>query len=61
MYIIMGERVFDNSAGLLGSESLISIFYRYGRHGGFGFQSSWGCAAKVLEILDNALLHTGAT
>ena len=53
--------IFDNSAGLLGAESLISIFYRYGRHGGIGFQSSWGCAAKVLEILDNALSHTGAT
>lgn len=31
------------------------IAFTMDRHDGFGFQSSWGCALKVLEILDEAL------
>ncbi|CAA7257300.1 unnamed protein product [Cyclocybe aegerita] len=34
-------------------EGRIPVVHNYG-HGGFGFQSSWGCADKVLELLGDA-------
>ncbi|KAF9486248.1 D-amino-acid oxidase [Pholiota conissans] len=35
-------------------EGKIPLVHNYG-HGGYGYQSSWGCADKVLELLDGAL------
>jgi len=35
-------------------EGRIPIVHNYG-HGGYGYQASWGCANKVLEMVDGAL------
>ncbi|KAF8906782.1 D-amino-acid oxidase [Gymnopilus junonius] len=32
----------------------IPVIHNYG-HGGYGYQTSWGCASKVLKLLDEAL------
>lgn len=53
LFIIMGElKLFCDA-----SKELIYWMARVNRHGGYGYQASWGCADKVLEILSSALAN----
>jgi len=38
----------------IGGRGRVPVIHNYG-HGGYGYQSSWGCAIKVLELLEQAL------
>lgn len=35
-------------------ETNVPLIHNYG-HGGYGYQTSWGCADRVLELLNGAL------
>ena len=47
LYIIMGECLLV----LLSKVTLLPL----DRHDGYGYQTSWGCAIKVAELLEQAL------
>lgn len=36
----------------------IPVVHNYG-HGGYGYQASWGCAKRVLELIDGAFSLVG--
>ena len=50
LYIIMGECLLVE---LILSKVTLLLFLD--RHDGYGYQSSWGCAIKVAELLEQAL------
>ena len=47
LYIITGECLLVG----LSKVTLVSL----DRHDGYGYQTSWGCAIKVAELLEQAL------
>ena len=49
LYIITGECL------LIGFSKDSNILLFLDRHDGYGYQTSWGCAIKVVELLEQAL------